>query len=280
MQLPKITIVTPNFNGDAFLEQTISSVLSQNYPNLEYMIIDGGSTDNSLSIIKKYSHQLSYWVTEPDNGMYDAIQKGFNKSTGEIMGWLNSDDMLHPNSLFQLAKIFNSNPNVDWMEGVNTLFDVDGHTTFVHLPKNRDLYYYLLKLQFSTNFGYIQQESTYWRRNLWNKVGATLNTKMKFAGDYDLWMRFFLYADLYTLTTLVGGFRNSSQYQLSVLNENSYYQEVLSINDQILKRLSKSELKQYKKHKVILKVLNRIPNLNEFLVPYYLNNQFKSKVIS
>ena len=90
---PKISIVTPNYNGVKYLEQTIVSVLNQNYPNLEYIIIDGGSTDGSVEIIKKYESKLSYWVSEPDMGLYHAIQKGFEKSTGEIMAWINSDDM-------------------------------------------------------------------------------------------------------------------------------------------------------------------------------------------
>ena len=99
MQRPKITIVTPNFNQAGFLEETILSVIGQNYPDLEYIIVDGGSTDGSIDIIKKYEKQLAYWVTEPDKGLYHALQKGFERSTGEVMGWINSDDKLHPGSL-------------------------------------------------------------------------------------------------------------------------------------------------------------------------------------
>ncbi len=92
---PKISIVTPSYNQGQYLEQTILSVIGQNYPNLEYIIIDGGSTDNSIEIIKKYERYLAYWVSEKDKGHYHAVQKGFDKSTGEIMSWLNSDDILH-----------------------------------------------------------------------------------------------------------------------------------------------------------------------------------------
>jgi glycosyltransferase involved in cell wall biosynthesis len=90
---PKITIVTPSFNQGEFLEETIQSVLNQGYPNLEYIIIDGGSTDKSVDIISKYSKELSYWVSEKDNGQSEAINKGFRKATGEIVTWLNSDDL-------------------------------------------------------------------------------------------------------------------------------------------------------------------------------------------
>ncbi len=92
MNYPKISIVTPSFNHAQFLEETILSVITQNYPNLEYVIIDGGSTDGSVDIIKKYEKHLTYWVSEPDNGHGDALNKGFAKSTGEIMAWINSDD--------------------------------------------------------------------------------------------------------------------------------------------------------------------------------------------
>lgn len=106
MKYPKITIVTPTFNRVHYLEDTILSVLNQNYPNLEYIIIDGGSTDGSIDIIKKYESYLAYWISEPDEGFYHAIQKGFNKSKGDIMAWLNSDDKYHPGALKIVSEVF------------------------------------------------------------------------------------------------------------------------------------------------------------------------------
>jgi glycosyltransferase involved in cell wall biosynthesis len=100
MKFPKISIVTPSFNQGQYLEDIILSVLGQGYPNLEYLILDTESTDNSVSIIKKYLNQLNYWVSEKDNGQSDAINKGFEKATGEILMWLNSDDILMPNVLY------------------------------------------------------------------------------------------------------------------------------------------------------------------------------------
>lgn len=103
---PKISIITPSFNQGEFIEQTIQSVLNQNYPNLEYIIIDGGSTDNTVEIIKKYTSQISYWVSEPDSGQTEAINKGFQQASGEIFNWLNSDDYYEPGSLLEVAKAF------------------------------------------------------------------------------------------------------------------------------------------------------------------------------
>ncbi|MDW8303193.1 MAG: glycosyltransferase family 2 protein, partial [Bacteroidia bacterium] len=130
-QYPVISIVTPSFNQGEFLEQTIVSVLEQNYPRLEYIIIDGGSTDNSVEIIKKYEKYLTYWVSEPDRGIYDALQKGFAHTTGEIMGWINSDDMYHKNSFSLVAEIFFQYPQIDWLSGIPTIFDEKGRTVTV-----------------------------------------------------------------------------------------------------------------------------------------------------
>src|SRR5665647_3247451 len=120
---PKITIITPVYNRAQYLEATILSVLNQGYANLEYIIIDGGSTDGTIEIIKKYESQLAYWVSEPDQGMYYALQKGFDKASGDIMAWLNSDDMYHANSLFVVADIFSTFEDVDWIMGTPSLYN-------------------------------------------------------------------------------------------------------------------------------------------------------------
>jgi glycosyltransferase involved in cell wall biosynthesis len=132
--LPKISIITPSYNQGQFLEETIQSVISQNYPNLEYIIIDGGSTDNSVEIIKKYEQFLSYWISEPDRGQTDAINKGLKKSTGEIWSYLNSDDLLYPNALYRVAELFQS--GIDWIGGVSETFDSQGIIGSVTPSKN------------------------------------------------------------------------------------------------------------------------------------------------
>ena len=124
MVFPKISIITPTYNQGQFIEETIQSVISQNYPNLEYMIFDGGSTDNTIEIIKKYEKHLSYWESKPDRGQAHAINKGLEKATGEIFQWLNSDDYLEKNALFKIAEAFNDK-NIDAVAGQTQYFSIN-----------------------------------------------------------------------------------------------------------------------------------------------------------
>ncbi len=123
---PRITIVTPSFNQGEFLEQTILSVINQGYPNLEYIIMDGGSTDNSVEIIKKYEQHLSFWSSEKDDGQVDAINKGLERATGEWFNWLNSDDILLPGALMSLIRTASFKPQAEWIVGTRLLIAADG----------------------------------------------------------------------------------------------------------------------------------------------------------
>src|SRR5512134_129792 len=123
---PKISIVTPSFNQGKYLERTIRSVIEQDYPNLEYIIIDGGSTDESVEIIRKYEKHLAYWVSEPDRGQSHAINKGFDRATGEIFGWLNSDDWYVPGALKAVAEAFAANPEAGAVVGAGEMVDEEG----------------------------------------------------------------------------------------------------------------------------------------------------------
>lgn len=131
---PCISIVTPSYNQGQFLEETIRSVLLQGYPKLEYIIIDGGSTDNSVEIIKKYEQWITYWVSEKDKGQSDAINRGINRSTGIWFNWLNSDDILMPNSLYTLAEIAFLDPAAKWISGGRLLISETGNYIDQYLP--------------------------------------------------------------------------------------------------------------------------------------------------
>ncbi len=272
MNYPKISIVTPNFNGGVYLEQTIQSVLSQKYPNLEYIIIDGGSSDNSISIIKKYESQLAYWVSEPDKGLYNAIQKGFDQSTGEIMAWINSDDLYHPKAFFTVAEIFGKFNEVNWLQGIPSVFDEMGRTVDVSGVKRwSKLNYYL------GNFEWIQQESVFWRRSLWKKAGSTIDAEMKYAGDLELWLRFFRYEKLYVTRALLGGFRQRSQGQLSMDFLDQYRKEArFKIKEELENAVSQEDrdlVESIKKHNII------ISKIRFTILKKIINKIFYSKII-
>lgn len=229
---PKITVVTPSFNQGAFLEYTILSILDQGYPNLEYIIIDGGSTDNSVEIIKKYEESFAYWVSEKDNGLYDALQKGFERSTGEIMCWINSDDMHHKKSLITVAELFSSMPKINWVMGANTFYDEDGK---IFIPDTDRFYHRWSKWRmYDLDGKFIQQESVFWRRSLWEKAGGYVDISLSLAGDADLWLRFFRHDRLYTTTLVLSGFR-MRRNQMSKDNFKEYINELKMLVNRELK---------------------------------------------
>ncbi len=180
---PRITVVTPSFNQGQYIEATIRSVLDQEYPNLEYIIIDGGSTDATVAVIEKYSEHLSYWVSEPDEGQTDALIKGFDRSTGEIMCWLCSDDLFELKTLQEVAELFLEHP--DWQVVYGDSFWIDADSRPIRFKKeigfNRFIWMY--------DHNYLPQPSTFWRREIYDRVGG-LDPRMKLAMDGDLWARF------------------------------------------------------------------------------------------
>jgi glycosyltransferase involved in cell wall biosynthesis len=199
---PRISLVTPVWNSAKYIEQTIRSVLSQEYPNLEYFVIDGGSTDGTLDTIRKYEKQISGWTSEPDEGMYDALNKGFARTTGEIMGWISATDKLHTGGLSVVGSVFRDLPEVEWITGRATAFNDGGMTvTILDIP-HWSRYRFLAGAN-----QFIQQESTFWRRSLWEKAGARTDSSHRNGADFELWVRFFRHAQLYPVDALIGGFR-------------------------------------------------------------------------
>ena len=202
----KISIVTPSYNQAAYLEETILSVLNQGYPNLEYLIIDGGSTDGSVEIIKKYADKLSYWVSEPDNGMYDAINKGFARSSGELLAWINSDDVYFKDAFRTVADILSQMPEVSWITGRCGYIDSKGG--MIRKAKKKLYCQALLRKGFYRSpYSYVvNQNAVFWRKSLWDKVNGCDGT-LKFVGDFELWIKFAEHAELYFSDYVFSAFR-------------------------------------------------------------------------
>lgn len=219
---PKISIITPNLNGERYLERCIRSVLDQDYPNLDYIIIDGGSTDKSPSIISKYLNRISYYESQSDDGMYFAIQKGFDLCSGEVMGWLNSDDRYWQNSLHTVAEIFSCHPDVQWLQGYPVVIDDSDRIVHHRSHAFSKLSFYLKEYRKGL---FIQQESTFWKRSLWNKAGGSLSTRFNYAADFELWMRFFNHEPLFITDAVLGAFRMHKGDQISKIHYDKYLEE-------------------------------------------------------
>jgi glycosyltransferase involved in cell wall biosynthesis len=182
-QLPRISIVTPSYNQGAFLEETIQSVLLQEYPNLEYIIIDGGSTDGSVEIIRKYEPWLTYWVSEPDRGQSHAINKGFTHSTGDILAWLNSDDVYLPNALWIAADTLRNQERA-LMVGASII--TDGPDALDGVSDHRKPTWEEIIYEART----FPQPSVFWTRGLWEAAGP-ISEHLYFVMDYELWVKMF-----------------------------------------------------------------------------------------
>lgn len=198
---PTISIVTPSFNQAEYVEQAMVSVLQQRYPAAEYVVIDGGSSDGSAEIVRRYADTLHYCVSERDEGHGHALNKGFAHTSGDVMAWLNSDDMYTPWAFKVVAEIFQQFPHVDWLMGLNAWWNRDGALTRVRRV-TKNVYDYVLG-----DFAWIQQESVFWRRSLWDKAGGRIDQSYQFMVDGELWTRFFLHAPLYTVDAVLGGYR-------------------------------------------------------------------------
>src|SRR5215208_2094993 len=180
-QLPLVSIVTPSYKQANFLEQTMRSVLAQEYPRIEYLVVDGGSTDGSVEIIKKYADQLVSWVSEKDRGQGEAINKGLARSNGDILAWLNSDDYYLPHAISSAVKIFEQNPKVMLVYGDMLAVDENSRTTNI-------LKYNQLSLEDLLCFQIIGQPAVFFRREAYEKAGG-LDTSFHYMLDHHLWIR-------------------------------------------------------------------------------------------
>ncbi len=217
----KLSIITPNLNGGKYLEETIKSVINQDYKNVEYIIIDGGSTDNSHNIIKKYSNYITYYEFRKDHNMYEALHYGFRKATGEIFTWLNSDDLYFKNCISKVMFKLQSK-NYKWINCTSSSI------------KNNKIKSYEIPFFFPRNFimngkchksdyGFIPQESVFFSKSLYFKCGE-IPIEYNYAGDFYLWKKMAQIEKMYPINIKCGIFRKHSQ-QLST-NIEEYYKEL------------------------------------------------------
>src|SRR3972149_3335111 len=181
-QSPLVSIVTPSFNQAAYLESCIQSVLEQDYRHLEYIVVDGASTDGSLDLLERYADRLAWWVSEPDAGQTAAINKGLSQAKGEIVAWLNSDDVLYPGAVAQAVEVLRAQPEIGLVYGAADYIDVAGRrlgrfpSASTGSPRLR------------RGFVHIPPQAAFFRARLWKMVGP-LDESFHFAMDYDLWVR-------------------------------------------------------------------------------------------
>ena len=222
-----ISIVTPTYNSGEYLEECILSILGQRYKDYEHIIVDGASTDHTLDIIRKYEDKYPMrWVSEKDGGMYDAIGKGFKMAQGEILCWLNSDDMYLPWTLQLVAEVM-KNPEIQWLTGIPSQFSNAG----VNYCQCRSLISFpraLIKRGWmdGRRLGCIQQESTFWTKELYKKSGG-IDANYQYAGDYFLWRSFAEHERLYAVNSVLAGFRIHPGQKSE--DRGSYYYEAGSL---------------------------------------------------
>jgi glycosyltransferase involved in cell wall biosynthesis len=179
---PLVSIITPSFNQARYIEATIQSVLTQDYSNIEYIIVDGGSTDETVEIIKKHEGRIAWWVSEKDKGQTDAINKGFARANGQILAWLNSDDTYEPGAISAAVKYLQEHPEVGMVYGDCNFINETGHVIGKFGSAQTD--YRLLR----QGYAHIPQQTMFLRADLWKQVGP-LDPSFYFAMDYDLWTR-------------------------------------------------------------------------------------------
>lgn len=234
----RISVVVPSYNQAEYLDEALGSLISQNYPDLEIIVMDGGSTDGSVDTIKKFEDKLSYWQSCPDGGQSRAIHEGFLRSSGTIIGWLNSDDRLAPGALAHVAAAFRGERTREWVYGDTEVIDVESRRIEIRRTVSVDLLD-LVNLSY-----YLPQESSFFSRALYFRSPG-LDTSLHYAMDYDLWLKFARLTTPYHVDSIVGAFRyrpgqkssDRSAYRAEELKVKAQYTEFRLPNSARLQRL-------------------------------------------
>jgi glycosyltransferase involved in cell wall biosynthesis len=268
----KISIITPSYNQGQFLERTILSIINQNYSNLEYIIIDGGSTDNSVEIIKKYENNITYWVSEKDNGQTDAINKGMRIATGDILGWINSDDILLPEALLNVENLAKKNPDKDLFMGRTVRIDTDDKILFFNIIPKMTAFFY------EKGVFFFAQQSWFWRRSVFNKIGY-LNIERHACMDMDFLIRQLQAGCKIAFTPRhLGAIRlyEGTKTSMDSNDENNIWAKDRKIMKEIYKNFHYQNSKKFYRYLYeLMKVFNGM-----YLKQYYFNKRYEEKKIS
>mgnify|MGYP004702263739 CR=1 FL=1 len=221
-KVPLVTVITPVFNGGDMLKPTIESVIGQTYASIEYIIVDGGSSDNTIDVVELFGDNVTVFISEPDAGMYDALAKGLSKASGEVICYINAGDYLYPHAVQLAVDLFESK-NISWLTGCRSVCNEKGQVTHIDLP-----FRYKRSLIRSGSYGkwlpFIQQESTFWRSSLLGCIDVDFLRGLKLAGDYYLWWCFSKEVDLNVVSSPLGVFKKHAG-QLSEASD-AYFSEL------------------------------------------------------
>lgn len=268
-ELPKISIVTPSYNQASYLEDTLKSILNQNYPNLEYIVMDGGSTDGSVDIIKKYADRLTYWESAPDKGQADAIFRGFEHATGEILGWVNSDDLLLPGSLDKVGNWFRKHPEEEWVIGGSVLIDHYGKRIYARfgLPKADLGVKVTFKRLLLHNCGGFHQPASFWKRNVFF-LGGGYDRSLRFCFDYDMYFLLAKRRNSGRIRSFLAAFRFHQDSKTSTL-DNIFHKE----NEILWRKYGRYSFSEYQ-----IKQFSRIQTYFDTWRKWYLKLLFVLKL--
>lgn len=225
-RLPSISVITPTYNQIDFIQQTIQSVLEQNYPALEYIIVDGGSTDGTVDILKSYGDRVR-WISEKDRGQSHAINKGLRLATGEVIAFLNSDDLYEPGSLLQVGEFFANYPEASWVTGKCRVIDERRREIRRALTLYKNFWLHFKNYGVLLVINYISQPATFWRKNVLDRIGY-FNESLYYTMDYEYWLRVGNYYRLWFLNKNLATFRMYSDSK-SGSNPKSEFKEQMAV---------------------------------------------------
>lgn len=271
--LPKISIVVHLFNREKMLRETLDSILSQGYPNLELIVVDDASTDNGWEVVESYGSAIHHKIrlTGKRTSPVEALNAGFAKATGEVMTWINTKNKLWDKSLFLVGDTFASLPQVEWLTSYGTTIDDESRPIrVVRLYKH--IYDFLIG-----KWEIIQQESTFWRNSLWERTGSQLDPKYPWSFDAALWTKFFMHAPLFHINTITGAYRETAQAQSVAQRPVLVKNTMVALND--MKKAAPFSMKllafiynMFRMTKPLIRnipdsVFAKIPILNKFCYP-------------